>query len=88
MSSEDVAWAGLEQAIEKFLADLGQPGLLMDWALVTHKLVANDDGSNDMSTTYVGSEFQPMYRTLGLFEYAAETVRQDMRRGNDGDSGF
>jgi hypothetical protein len=84
--SEEAAWARLEEAIETFLTEGGQPGLLLDWVLVTHKISPNDDGTNNASTGYTGSEHQTHYRTLGLLEYAKTVVQaeiEDSLKGMD-----
>lgn len=78
MSSSDNPWDKLEAAIETYLTEIEQPGLLLDWVLVTHKVSANEDGSNDASTTYVGSEHQTQYRTLGLLEHAKVVVKMEI----------
>ena len=78
MISESEAHAKLEEAIEAFLESIGQPGLLMDWVVITHKLSANEDGTNDFDTGWVGSEHQPLYRTLGLLDYARTCVMRSI----------
>lgn len=72
------SWGRLEQAIEDFLRDEGEPGLLLDWVLVTHKVTPNEDGTNEASTSCTGSEHQTQYRTLGLLEYASTVVRAEI----------
>ena len=86
------AWTKLEAAIEDYLRELDQPGLLLDWVLVTHKVTANEDGSNSASTSYIGSEHQTSYRTLGLLEYGSTVIRREIEEslegGWDGDDGL
>ncbi len=84
MRTDDEIFGDLEQAIEKFLAETGERGLLLDWVLVTHKLSPNPDGSNDASTGYTGAEHQTHYRTLGLLEYASTVVRTEIQHSMEG----
>lgn len=80
MTSESEAHDKLEEAIEAFLEAIGQPGLLTDWVVVTHKLTPNEDGTNDYDTGWVGSEHQPAYRTLGLLDHARTQIMVSIHR--------
>lgn len=72
----DQAAADLEEAIERYLRAVGgQPGLLLDWVLVTHKVTSADDGSSEATTSFTMAERQTQYRTLGLLEYATSALR-------------
>lgn len=56
----------LEEAIEAYFAELGDPSLVVDWVLCVHRIDANDKKHTDP----LRPTGQPAYRALGLVKYS------------------
>lgn len=72
---QQAAYRELDEAIAKLHRVFADPGLLVEWVVITTLTDPRDDGSDRVSTSWFGSSNQPMYRALGLVEYAGTIIR-------------
>lgn len=56
-------------------------GLLVDWILVTSQHMIPDDGGSATSLAIMVSRDQPLYRTVGLAQYAITKTQQRLING-------
>lgn len=80
--TKDEARENLEKAIQEYIECIDSyqedPGLLMDWVLVTAHHIADEEGEGTANGIYTGKS-QPLYRTAGLVQYALVKVDRGFR---------
>lgn len=83
--TREEAGKALDKAVEDWQrADEGE-GLLMEYVLVTASHVARGDGSTATSVSFCCSDDLPLYRSIGLLDFALAQQRVEITRRDDDD---
>lgn len=72
------AYRDLDNALARLHQVFGHPGILVDWVVLTSLTDPQEDGWDRVSTSWFGSPNQPLYRSLGLMEYCATILRDQI----------
>lgn len=75
---QHAAYRQLDESIAALHHAFGDPGLLVEWVLITTLTDPQNDGTDRVATSWFGSTNQPLYRALGLVDYAATLIRDQI----------
>lgn len=65
----------LDAAIREYLRATGNEGVVVDWVVLATQQFYDENGGGYTATNNIVPPNQPLYRSLGLIEYAAARVR-------------